>query len=254
MAYVYRKTIKVFYRFKGSEYYDLNLHDGSSTERLDIDKLDESDRLSTSAVLYATSMEKDLEAVGHQVRLGDQPHFCFNGREFAGELQDDPDTELLTSFLWNNNGELNETDIYQMLANGDGPDESFDAAVDEGFVELNAALDAYLEITPCSCRIEVANIDDALVKWYSPDRVGAFDSTAEGHLKALWKEESICLTREPIVLPYYDSPLDASFRPFCLDPDALRYAPVKTQVGYAGIIKYEYSNYDDDDNFEEDEE
>jgi len=254
MAYVYRRTLKVYESFSGEQYYKRKLHDDAwSSPKLDIDKLDELLSVFASGVKYAISQEKTEDVAGYQTRLGDNPHFYLEGKHPFGRPQGrHNDEDLLTRFLWENtSGDITEQAMFEFMAdNYDGPEGSWVPNVEESPLLLGDVKD-YEEIYPCSCRLEVAEIDDALVKWYSPERIGATDSEAEGYIKVMLKN-SVAVSG-PIPVPYFSSPLDKTFRPFCLEPDSLEFQPVSAQVGNVGIQNYEEDDYDDVD-FEEDEE
>ena len=75
-------------------------------------------------------------------------------------------------------------------------------------------------------------------------------TAAEGTMEALLKEYK---EMKQAVIPYFSTALEKHFRPFCLDPESLKFSPVSTQVGYAGILNYEGDDYEEDD-WDEDEE
>lgn len=255
MAYVYKKTFTVYTPFSGEEYYDRKLHDKHwSSPMLDIEKLERENDLSISAVQYATSFIKDPKAVAYQTRFEEYPQsyfqgkkfynsVCFHGKESYGEFGYG-DENLLTRLLWTGDGNLDEAELYEFLASGDGRDESFSCYVGESPLEFNADINEYLEIWPCSIKVEVAQIDDEQVKWYSAEQQDWNSTAAEGTMEALLKEYK---EMKQAVIPYFSTALEKHFRPFCLDPESLKFSPVSTQVGYAGILNYEGDDYEEDD-------
>ena len=262
MAYVYKKTFTVYTPFSGEEYYDRKLHDDQwSNPMLDIEKLEDPNELSISAVQYATSFIKDPKTVGYQTRFGEYPQayfqgkkfyesFCFHGKESYGELGHG-DENLLTRLLWTGDGNLSELELYEFLASGDGPDESFSCKMGESPLEFNTDINEYLEIWPCSVRIEVAHINDEQVKWYSADLKDWNNTAAEGTMEVLLKEHK---EMNQAVIPYFSTALEKHFRPFCLDPESLEFRPVRTQVGYAGILNYDGDDdYDENDDWDDEE-
>lgn len=249
MAYVYKKTLTIYNTFSGDEYYDLNLHDSEwSGEMLDIEKLEASNMVAISAVRYATSLKNDPDARGYQTRFGKYPQFCFDGKNAYGSCGDSSDEDLLTRFLWDNDGQFDTSPLYDFLASGDGSDESFSCDVGESPLEFNAAISEYQEVWPCSEKVEVARIDDDLVKWYSAEQKDWNSAAAEGSMEVMLKEYK---KLELVSIPYFSTALEEHFRPFCLDPESLKFHLVSTQVGYASTINYED---DGDDDWDDDEE